>query len=144
MKRKIGLVFWFVLLFLVLVSCIGDAGAQLDGTAWRLVSYGGKHVLPGSGPTLFFDDGRVGGNASCNTFGGSYKTRGSSLDVGETAWTLMACVENELMEQENTYMQLLSKTERFEFSNGQLVITTTDGKQLIFDQIDCDDPDSRC
>ncbi|MBN2045391.1 MAG: META domain-containing protein [Anaerolineales bacterium] len=136
MKRKVGLIFWFVMLFLVLVSCIGDASAQLDGTAWRLVTYGGKYVIPGSSPTLFFENGSVGGNASCNNFGGNYQARGSQLIIGETAWTLMACADNQLMEQENAYMQLLDQTDRFEFINGQLVITTAAGEKLIFDRIE--------
>ena len=136
MKRKIGLIFWFVMLFLVLVSCIGDLGAQLDGTDWRLVSYGGKYVIPGSGPTLVFDDGRVVGNASCNNFGSSYNASGSKLEIGDAERTLMACLDNDLMDQENAYMQLLGETNHFEILDSQLVITTISGKQLVFDRTD--------
>ena len=132
MKRKIGLTIWLLALILVLVSCIGDASEKLEGTSWRLISYDGKAVIPGSGPTLFFEDGKIGGNASCNTFGGSYKQTGNRLEIGETFWTLMACVDDELMDQENAFMRLLSGTMNFEMNSSQLVITSESGKMMVF------------
>lgn len=132
MKRTFGLIFWFVLLFMALVSCIGDGGEQLEGTSWKLVSMGSRPVLPGGAPTLFFEDGSVGGNAGCNSFGGEYTLRGGQFKFGNLFSTLMACVDNERMDQETTYMKLLGQVDRFELRGGQLILTTTHGEQLVF------------
>jgi heat shock protein HslJ len=136
MKTKFGLAIWILMLALVLMSCIGDSGTQLDGTSWRLVSYSGKAVILSSSPTLIFDDGNVGGNASCNTFGGNYRVSGSRLEIGETFSTLMACVDNDLMAQEQEYFQMLSEVSDFELDNGRLVLTTEGNQTLIFVPLD--------
>ena len=133
MKRTIGLIFWFVLLFMVLVSCmVGGLGTDLDGTSWRLVSLGNRPVLPGGGPTLSFEDGGVKGNSGCNSFGGEYKMRGSSIELSQMFSTMMACVENDRMEQETLYMQMLSDVDQYALTNGQLILTTKNGQTLVF------------
>ncbi len=132
MKRTIGLIFWFAMLFMVLASCMGDLGAGLDGTSWRLISLGSRPALPGGAPTLAFENGGVSGNSGCNSFGGEYKVRGGQIEFDQIFSTLMACAENERMEQETLYMQMLGQVDQYALTGGQLILTTRNGQTLLF------------
>ena len=48
------------------------------------------------------------------------------------ASTLMACVDQSMMEQESTYLKFLGEAQRFELANGQLQIYRSDGEALTF------------
>jgi heat shock protein HslJ len=133
MKRTLGLIIWFILLLMALASCAGNGGVDLAGTSWRLATLNNQQVVPGAPPTLFFEeDGSMGGNASCNSFGGEYKVRGTTIEISQLFSTLMACMDNDRMAQETLYMQMLGQVEQFEVTGGQLILTTTQGEQLIF------------
>ena len=133
MKKTFGLVFWFILLFLALSSCMGDAAIQLEGSYWELASLDGRPVIPGAPPTLYFEDGKVGGMGGCNSFGGEYSVRGGQIKFDSPfASTLMACADNDRMEQETLYMQILGQVEQIELSSGELILTTAQGEQLVF------------
>lgn len=107
----------------------------LEGTSWRLVSYGGIAPLPDTKPTLEFETIQVGGNASCNSFGGQYGVRGDTVIFEGLTMTLMACLAPEgIMEQENAYMQMLGGEMQFEITDGQLILTNQQGEILVFEQ----------
>ena len=136
MKLKIGLMIVLILI-VSLTACAGfSQGADLDGTSWVLVSYGGKLPIPGTAPSLSFEGNQVGGNASCNSFGGDVRISGDRIEFGDLFWTLMACMDEGIMEQEQAFMQLLGEAGHFEIRDGQLLITTDTGATLIFDQVD--------
>ena len=46
--------------------------------------------------------------------------------------TLMACVDQSLMEQESAYMKFLGDAQSFEIVDGQLHIYRSDGDALTF------------
>ena len=134
MKTKTHLLLFCVVILFVLSACIASlAGDPLKGTSWALVSFGGTSPLPDTHPTLAFEDGQVKGNASCNSFGGEYKVKGDKMIFGDLYWTLMACMDNGVMDQEQAYMRMLTGEAEFELTEGQLKLTNQQGEVLIFE-----------
>lgn len=107
---------------------ISAAGTNpLVGTAWQLIATGegdlDAPVTANTQVTLAFDaDGQVGGNAGCNTFGGSYTVDGETIQLGEIFSTLMACADVDVMELEQRYLDALNTANRFAIESDQLTI----------------------
>ncbi len=132
---KVTRYIWLLSLVLLigLTACGGAfAGGDLAGTSWVLVSYDGLPPMPKTQPSLIFDSGSLGGNSSCNHFGGEYRINGDTITIDNLAWTLMACMDEGVMEQEQAYMQMLGGELRYEIAGDQLILTTANGEQLIF------------
>lgn len=81
----------------------------LEGTEWALVELGGAPLPEGVGATLLLhrDGGRVSGSGGCNTFTGSYRLAGASLDFGDVAVTAQACA-GPVAEVERAYLAMLT------------------------------------
>jgi len=120
-----------LVLSLAFLGCSGESKVQnqnddipLRGTSWVLIELMGKEVGPavmdGRDLTLIFDGGsnRMYGYAGCNTFNGSYKDRGfNRVEFSGIASTLRACPD---MEQEQTYYDVLAKTDNYAVKGGIL------------------------
>ena len=78
----------------------------------------------------FAEENRVSGNSSCNRFTGSYAFSETQLSFGQAATTRMACPPA-LMEQEQRFLDGLSKVAQVKLKNGMLEMTDTDGA-LVF------------
>ncbi len=132
-----------VILSLVLSACqsLLDVRAQgsdildLQGTSWVLVEINGQPVLPGTLPTLVFDDAALGGNGGCNTFGGDYTQDGDSLTIGALFSTLMYC--EGVSDQEQAYLAALQAANSFRVAGGRCAILDASGAvTLVFDPQD--------
>jgi len=82
---------------------------------------------------MSFEDGRVGGNSSCNTFGGEYKVQGDNIEFGVMMSTMMACADNNAMMQEQEYLAFLGTVETWKLDNGQLLLFDANGDMLVFE-----------
>lgn len=104
-------------------GCGGDPAALLTGEAWVVEAVDGDGILDGSQPTLNFDaDGRVVGNASCNSYTAAYRMTGEGLSFSEAVTTRMACAPP-LMEQERQFLEALGAADRFEMdASGALIL----------------------
>ena len=112
------------------------AGNVLANTAWVLVSYGAPGaetpVVPGSTVTLEFEAGdQAGGTAGCNSYGGRYQIDGDTISFSEIVQTLMACADEQVMEQEAQYLAALETASQFELSGDSLVITYDGGQGVL-------------
>jgi heat shock protein HslJ len=152
--------FWAVILTLILAACApsgappgagngptptgpaatptGRAGVEnsLANTAWVLVSYGAPGaetpVVAGSTVTLEFDAGdQAGGSAGCNSYGGHYQVDGDAISFSEMVQTLMACEDEQVMEQEAQYLAALETASQFELSGDSLAITYDGGQGVL-------------
>ena len=133
MNTKISkLLFTLSLLMLLLTACSGQS-AGLEGTAWNLVKLAGKPLVANTQPTMSFEEGRVGGNSSCNSYGGEYTLKGDKIEFGMMMSTMMACADNGAMDQEQEYLAFLGTVERWELRNGQLLLLDGSGAALIFE-----------
>jgi heat shock protein HslJ len=124
-----------VLMVLVLAACAPGSSPQsveLEGTRWQLESLNGTPVVPGSTVTLQFDaENFAGGNSGCNSYGGSYSLDGSSIEFSEIASTLMACMDDGIMDQEAAYLGALNSAQQVTLDGDRLTITHPGG-QLNF------------
>jgi heat shock protein HslJ len=89
------------------------------GVTWNLVAYNnGQQAIvtttPGSNPTAVFGaDGTISGNASCNTYSGPYKIDGDKITIGPLISTQMACVSEDLNNQEAAFLVALQNATTF-------------------------------
>lgn len=108
---------------------------KLGDKKWILASIAGK-PLPKieTVPFLVFDKqkGSAGGNSSCNSFGGSYKTEGDKISITEIISTFIACGD-ERMNIEREFLGGLQKATRFEIKAGKLNLYEGDTLLLAFD-----------
>jgi heat shock protein HslJ len=88
-----------------------------------LVDLAGTPVLPGGKATLvFLDVGRVAGNASCNRFTGTMLITGDEIKMGPLATTRMACADEDINRQEETYLKALGAATRYSYQDPYLII----------------------
>lgn len=112
--------------------------SDLVGSRWELAGYGDPDALTpvvGDRPvTLEFIDGeRLGGNGGCNGYGSSYTLNGDALSVEAVISTMMACMTDGLMEQEQAYFAALQGATRYEIVDGMLVIEYgEEGQHMVF------------
>jgi heat shock protein HslJ len=118
---------------LVLSSCAGTGVAQpdLNGTSWTLTQIQGKPVLTDTQPSLSFNNGQASGAGSCNGFGGEYTLKGNKLTFGLLMSTMMACMPQEVMDQEQAYLSALSATAFFRVDGDRLTLFDGGGKTLL-------------
>ncbi|KAF5031880.1 META domain protein [anaerobic digester metagenome] len=112
--------------------------APLTGTGWTLESYSlnGEaisSVIAGTTITAEFSpDGNVTGNAGCNSYGAGYVLDGANLTIEPPISTKMYCNEPEgVMEQENTYLNLLSSVSSNRVEGNRLSLANEAGTDLL-------------
>jgi heat shock protein HslJ len=107
---------------------------ELIGTQWQLVSINSEAVVEGSTVTLNFDkENSAGGSGGCNSYGTSYTIEGNSISFSMISSTMMACLEEDVMEQEVAYLAALQGATSFEIIDNQLVITSSEGETLVYE-----------
>ena len=98
--------FWALLIIAILSGCTfldGSNGNELDGTSWKLLSYGERIPLEGRAITADFTASEISGSSGCNHYFGRYQVKGNRISIKSLAWTEMACLDPEgIMEQEQT------------------------------------------
>lgn len=130
MKTNKILIALTLILTLALAAC-GSSGSvpDLKGTSWVLVEINGQPVLDGSSPTLVFNEDGVGGNGSCNTFGGDFKQENEKLTIEQLFSTLMYC--DNVMDQELAYFTALQEAASFQIKDGNLQILNAGGQVTL-------------
>lgn len=114
-----------------------QAAISLVGTPWDVVNYNnGKQATVGleadSTITLAFGaDGNVSGNATCNTYNGTYTADGDAVTVGPLATTRMACASDKLNAQEAQYLAALQNSATYDITNGMLTIRDAGGASQV-------------
>lgn len=88
--------------------------------------------LPEYEVTINFSEGRLAGKGGVNNYSASYELEGDRLTVSPQIITTMMAGPEEAMDKEAQYLSDLAKAEKAEITDGRLVITLTDGTQLIF------------
>lgn len=79
----------------------------------------------------FTSDNQINGNASCNTYNGSYTTNSNgNITISNLAAGQVACAEN-IMAQENMYMGLLAQAASYQITDSQLVLKNGSGQILL-------------
>jgi heat shock protein HslJ len=112
----------------VVSACSSFSGQpDLNGTSWMLTQLQGKSIVSPPIPTLIFKDGQVSGNASCNSFGGSYQRgMGETLKFGPLMSTMMACVDPSAMAQESDFLTMLASVVSYRVEGKKLMLYNVD------------------
>jgi heat shock protein HslJ len=129
-------IFLIVIVTFIFSACsfgLSSSQVNLEGSAWILTAIDNDTAIIGNPPTLEFEGNQVVGNASCNTFSGSYQVKGETISFGPLARTEMYCMEPEgVMDQEQTYLEILGAAQRFELIENVLTIYSDSGEMLTF------------
>ena len=110
---------------------------SLEGTTWVLQSYlNGEgqlaSPLPDSHVTAVFEDGQVSGNASCNSYFGSYEADAEgNLTVGPLGVTEMFCQIEELMAQETDVLAAFARSATYQIAGDTLQIGDASGEPVL-------------
>ena len=133
-----------LILILLLVFLLGCSPADTDlaGTEWELVSLSGKDLIKGTDITLFFTDEYLGGDMSCNGYGGSPDSgKYHATDDGTFtleypfAVTVQLCTEPEgIMEQEAEYIEILMTASHYQVVDNHLEIEDELGDTMLIFQ----------
>ncbi|MGA8047151.1 MAG: META domain-containing protein [Dermatophilaceae bacterium] len=117
---------------LALTGCGGDGDGEgspaepldLDGKSFTATEVTGWVPVTGTTIELTFEDGRVSGQAGCNTVtGGATWTDSQLLLEGPMASTMMAC-DRGLEAQDQWLIELLESDPRLSLDGGTLVVGT--------------------
>lgn len=113
-----------------------NARSGLANTEWRLVSFGAPGgeapVVGDSTITLKFGVGRqMGGFGGCNSYGGEYQVEDNLLSFSRIISTKMACADQNVMQQEQQYFQVLQSAARFEIEDDELTIYYDNGRSVL-------------
>lgn len=116
---------------LALGAC-GDNGANPD----MLKGANFVSAQPGADITLTFDpvEMRVYGGV-VNRYNGGYTADGDNIKFEGFASTMMMGAP-EAMETEQEYFEFMPTVERYELADGKLTLIATDGKEIIFTQVE--------
>ena len=109
---------------------------QLSGVKWKVTSFNnGRHAVVGvTGDTrleISFADGKVSGNAGCNTFHGTYTSHDGTIEVGPLATSRRACEES-LMTQEREFLAALASAVKWSIDGNVLDMHRADGERAIW------------
>ncbi len=117
-------------LIFTLAACSPAAEVpDLEGTSWLLLEINGQPVIEGSDPTLVFEDDSIGGDGSCNVFGGEYVAENGELSFSNIFSTLMFCEDTS--DQEAAYLGALNEAAGYQVTNGNLQILDADGQVTL-------------
>ena len=127
-----------ILVFFILAGgCTGQETVPgLNDNEWSLTGYvqndTATPVLSATAVTLAFEkDGRITGRAGCNGYFASYTIQGSTLAIGQAGSTMMYCSEPGVMDQESTYLSLLSQATAFTVEGDSLFLVNAKGTKIL-------------
>ena len=112
-----------------------SAGATLENTDWRLVSFGlrgaAKPLVEGSTITLMLTGEQAGGSGGCNLYGGTYQVEEGSISFDEITRTLRACADERMTDQEQRYLAALQSAGRYALDGNILRLWYDDGAGVL-------------
>jgi putative lipoprotein len=127
-------------LALLLAACAdpGEEGAS-DPTveSWMLeagtLDGADIPIVEGFPITLIFDEpaGTAGGKAACNQWFGGYALSGNELTFSDMGQTMMACVEEGVMDSESDFLSAMALVEIFTIEGNELNLSG-EGVDLLF------------
>ena len=107
------------------------AGDELLAGEWTVTAVrNGDAVsspVAGSALTITFADGRVSGDAGCNTFNGPATIAGDELSIGPLVATRRACIDEAVTKQETEFLAALEDTATFSATGSMVTLLAADG-----------------
>jgi heat shock protein HslJ len=115
------------------VSCglMGGSNDDLAGTTWKIETMGGAPPPVTLIITAEFNDGRVSGSSGCNSYGATYTINNGKLEIGDIAVTEMACLEESVMQFEQSFLELLGMVRSYSLSESRLDLMDEAGNAVL-------------
>ena len=104
--------------------------------SWTMTSYnngkgGFQSGLAGVEVSAVFDaEGKLSGNAGCNTYSAAYTVDGDKIDIGPAITTRKACA-TDIMTQEAAYLKALEASTVFAIQGSELVLRDAKGAAQV-------------
>ncbi len=99
-----------------------------DGQTWKLQEIDGQPYTANA-LLQFPEEGRIAGQASCNSYQGSLNAPYPWFEVQDLSATRAACPE---LEQEGMYFAALLTMTQSEVSGDVLILRNDDGHEMVF------------
>jgi len=109
----------------------------LEGTPWQAAGINnGRGGVVSSATTRLatarFNDGKVSGQAGCNTYNASYEITDDRISIGPAMSTRMHCAEPDgIMDQEQEYLAALSRARVYELTDSGLKLRDEKGSLQV-------------
>lgn len=119
----------------VVLTFRAEKAASLVGPTWLMTAFnngrgGFQSALADVKVTAIFDaEGKLTGNAGCNTYNAPYTVDGASIKIGPPATTRMMCAQN-IMTQETAYLNALTKAATFKIEGNKLTMRDATGAAM--------------
>lgn len=120
----------------VILTYLATDAPTLTSNPWQLISYNnGRQAVVSVDPNtqitaVFTPDGKVSGNAGCNTYNGSYQIDGNKIKVGPLATTRRACPQP-VMDQEAAFLKAFQSSATWSIFNDILGMRTAEDAQSV-------------
>jgi len=127
-----------VILLFAFTAC-APAAPPLEDRTWVLQSYGQpgnlKNIISGTEITAQFlsAENRLAGSGGCNSCFGTYTISGGKITVSDIGATKKFCGSPAgVMDQEQTYFNILGKAQSYEVQEDTLTIKSSAGQEMLF------------
>jgi heat shock protein HslJ len=107
--------------------------AGLIGTIWSATGINNGRqavvsVAAGSEVTMILaSDGRLSGNGGCNSYSATYTVDGNAIKIDMIAQTEMACLDQNVMEQEQAFFAALANATTYRIEGDRLELRDAAG-----------------
>ena len=109
---------------------------SLEGKTWNLTSFNdGQNLVSlvlDTQITAEFKEGTLSGSSGCNSYSGAFQQKEQNLSFDTFAVTMMACPQEDVMEQETAYLSTLTKVTRYTIDGNNLLLF--DANDLVIAQ----------
>jgi heat shock protein HslJ len=120
-----------VVTFLAGCGLMGSKQPDLENTKWKIKLLDGQAPAVDLVITAEFYDGRISGSSGCNSYGSAYEVNDGKISIDAIAVTEMACLDENVMQTEQRFLELLSQVKGYQRLESRLELLDEDGVVLM-------------
>ena len=113
---------------------VKPTSASFENTTWQLsgMAQNDAVVHMAIDQNIYFqiENGAIGGNGGCNTFGGDVSIENERISISSIFSTLMACLDDDVNQREQAFFNMLENAASYEILRQSLTLFDVDGQLL--------------
>lgn len=129
MERRAGV--GLVAALLPLAGCVSAGPDVTPDGDWTVAAIGNAAITGDPPLTLSIGQGRYGGYAGCNRYGGPVTQTGGSIAFSPAAATRMVCSERGRMEREQALLDLVAAAQSWSIEGNRLLLSDGSGQVVL-------------
>ena len=129
MKKLLAAIPILFLLVTLLAGCASTS--SLEGTRWQLAQLNGQPALEGVSVTLSLEKNNLGGSDGCNTYGGTYTSKGGAFKTGGNLFSTMMYCSDDINNQATAYYSALNSASSFSLDGQTLSLLDASGTVVL-------------